>query len=136
MEALYTLGLEIHTVGVLVLMGIVGFNILMLALSTQVILYAKRMRVVMPISATLIAVTLLTGAIMMAGKHLEFSVANSAMIIAGIGMIVLEAKRYKTLKRKTDISKETSFNVYKIKAYRYLGIEMAILMILSVWMMV
>lgn len=135
MEALYTLGLEIHTVGVLVLMGVVGFNILMLALSTQVIRYAKRMRIVMPISATLIAVTLLTGAIMMAGKHLEFTFANIAMIIAGIVMIVLEAKRYKTLKRKTDISQEASFNVYKIKAYRYLGIEMAILMILSIWMM-
>ncbi|MDP3465651.1 MAG: hypothetical protein Q8R86_07775 [Sulfuricurvum sp.] len=136
MEALYTLGLEIHTVGVLVLMGIVGFNILMLALSTQVIRYAKRMRIIMPISASLIALVLFTGATMMAAKHLEFTLLNLVMIVAGIVMIVLEAKRYKTLKRRTDIQNIDAFKGYKLKAFRYLGIEMAILLVLTAWMMV
>jgi len=89
MEAMYTMGLEIHTVGVIVLMGVVMFNIMMLALSKQVIRYAKRMRIVMPISASLIALILLTGMIMMAAKHLHFTLANDAMIIVGIVMIVL-----------------------------------------------
>jgi len=136
MEALYTLGLEIHTVGVLVLMGIVGFNILMLALSTQVIRYAKRMRIIMPISASLIALVLFTGATMMAAKHLEFTLLNLIMIVAGIVMIVLEAKRYKTLKRRTDIQNIDAFTGYKRKAFRYLGIEMVILVALTAWMMV
>ncbi len=136
MEAMYTMGLEIHTVGVIVLMGVVMFNIMMLALSNQVIRYAKRMRIVMPISASLIALILLTGMIMMAAKHLHFTLANDAMIIVGIVMIVLEAKRYKTLKRRTDITQEGAFALYKRKAFRYLGIEMVLLLGITLWMIV
>jgi len=135
MEALYTMGLEIHTVGVIVLMGVVMFNIMMLALSKQVIRYAKRMRIVMPISASLIALILLTGMIMMAAKHLHFTLANDAMIVVGIVMIILEAKRYKTLKRRTDITQEGAFALYKRTAFRYLGIEMVLLLSVTLWMM-
>ena len=133
---MYTMGLEIHTVGVIVLMGVVMFNITMLALSNQVIRYAKRMRIVMPISASLIALILLTGMIMMAAKHLHFTLANDAMIVVGIAMIILEAKRYKTLKRRTDITQEGAFALYKRKAFRYLGIEMVLLISVTLWMMV
>ena len=135
MEAMYTMGLEIHTVGVIVLMGVVMFNIMMLALSNQVIRYTKRMRIVMPISASLIALILLTGMIMMAAKHLHFTLANDAMIVVGIVMIILEAKRYKTLKRRTDITKEGAFALYKGTAFRYLGIEMVLLLSVTLWMM-
>jgi len=135
MEALYIMGLEIHTVGIIMLIGVVMFNITMLALSNQVVRYAKRMRIVMPISASLIALILLTGAIMMAAKHLHFSLANDAMIVVSIVMIVLEAKRYKTLKRRTDITQEGAFALYKRKAFRYLGIEMALLLGVTLWMM-
>jgi len=136
MEAMYTMGLEIHTVGVIVLMGVVMFNIMMLALSKQVIRYAKRMRIVMPISASLIALILLTGMIMMAAKHLHFTLANDAMIVVGIVMIILEAKRYKTLKRRTDITQEGAFALYKRTAFRYLGIEMVLLLGITLWMIV
>lgn len=135
MEAMYTMGLEIHTVGVIVLMGVVMFNIMMLALSNQIIRYAKRMRIIMPISSSLIALILLTGMIMMAAKHLHFTLANDAMIVVGIVMIVLEAKRYKTLKRRTDITQEGAFALYKRKAFRYLGIEMVLLISVTLWMM-
>jgi 4-amino-4-deoxy-L-arabinose transferase-like glycosyltransferase len=136
MEAMYKMGLEIHYFGVMVLMGVVMFNIVMLALSKQVIRYSKRMRIVMPISASLIALILFTGSIMMAAKHLHFTFANLAMIVVGIVMIILEAKRYKTLKRRTDIADEGAFDLYKRKAFRFLGIEAALLLALSVWMMV
>ncbi|MDD2827978.1 MAG: hypothetical protein PHW18_00215 [Sulfuricurvum sp.] len=135
MEALYNFGLEIHTVGVLVLMGVVTFNILMLALSKNIIVYARRMRIVMPISASFIALILFTGAIIMAAKHLHFTFANIVMIVAGVVMIILEAKRYKTLKRRTNIEEENAFEGYKSKAYRFLGIEMGMLVVISVWMM-
>ncbi len=90
----------------------------------------------MPISGSLIALILFTGAVMMAAKHLEFSFANIAMIVIAIVMIILEAKRYKTLKRKTDITQESAFSEYKQKAFRFLGIEMALLVSMSVWMMI
>ena len=136
MEAMYTTGLNIHYFGVIVLMGVVVFNIVMLSLSHHIIRYSKRMRVVMPISGSLIALILFTGAVMMAAKHLEFTFANVAMIIIAIVMIVLEAKRYKTLKRKTDITQEDAFALYKKKAFRFLGIEMGLLVSMSLWMMV
>jgi len=136
MEAMYKTGLNIHYFGVIVLMGVVVFNIVMLSLSHHIIRYAKRMRIVMPISGSLIALILFTGAVMMAAKHLEFTLANIAMIVIAIVMIILEAKRYKTLKRRTDITQEGAFSEYKQKAFRFLGIEMALLVSMSVWMMV
>ncbi len=136
MEAMYKTGLNIHYFGVIVLMGVVVFNIVMLSLSHHIIRYAKRMRIVMPISGSLIALILFTGAVMMAAKHLEFSFANIAMIVIAIVMIILEAKRYKTLKRKTDITQDNAFVEYKQKAFRFLGIEMALLVSMSVWMMI
>lgn len=136
MEAMYKTGLNIHYFGVIVLMGVVVFNIVMLSLSHHIIRYAKRMRIVMPISGSLIALILFTGAVMMAAKHLEFSFANIAMIVIAIVMIILEAKRYKTLKRKTDITQDDAFVEYKQKAFRFLGIEMALLVSMSVWMMI
>ncbi len=136
MEAMYKTGLNIHYFGVIVLMGVVVFNIVMLSLSHHIIRYAKRMRIVMPISGSLIALILFTGAVMMAAKHLEFTFANIAMIVIAIVMIILEAKRYKNLKRRTDITQEGAFGEYKQKAFRFLGIEMALLVSMSVWMMV
>ena len=135
MEAMYTLGLEIHIVGVLVLLGVVMFNILMLTLSNHLMVYAKRMRIVMPISTSLIFLVLFTGAIMMAAKHLQFTLINIAMMVGLIMMIVLEVKRYKTLKYNTDIQEENALEEYKHKAFRYLGIELSILMFLNIWMM-
>jgi 4-amino-4-deoxy-L-arabinose transferase-like glycosyltransferase len=136
MEAMYKTGLNIHYFGVVVLMGVILFNMMMLALSHHVIRYAKRMRIVMPISSSFIALILFTGAVMMAAKHLSFTLANVAMIVIAIIMIILEAKRYKTLKRKTDITQEGAFAEYKKKAFRFLGIEMSLLLVMSIWMMV
>ena len=136
MEALYTAGLEIHFVGVFVLLAVVIFNIVMLSLSHQVIRYAKRLRIVMPISSSLITITIFTGIVMMAAKHLNFSLANIAMIILSIIFIVLEVKRYKMLKHETDIKQENAFAMYKQKAFRFLGIEMALLLGMSAWMLV
>lgn len=135
MEAMYTMGLDIHYFGVIVLMGVVVFNIAMLAFSQQVVRYAKRMRIVMPVSASLLALILFTGAVMMAAKHLAFTLPNIAMIVIAVVIIVLEAKRYKTLKRRTDITREGAFASYKVKAFRFLGIELALLVFISGWMM-
>ena len=135
MEALYTAGLEIHFVGVVVLLAVVIFNIMMLALSHQIIRYAKRLRIVMPISSSLITVTIFTGIVMMAAKHLNFSLANIAMMGLSALFIVLEVKRYKILKHETDIKQENAFAQYKQKAFRFLGIEMALLVAMSAWML-
>lgn len=135
MEAMYQMGLQIHDVALIVLGGVVVFNLLMLMMAKHIVRYARRMRIVMPISATLIATVIFTGAVMMAAKHLAFTAANIAMMLSSVVFIVFEAKRYSILKRKTDIHAEGAFELYKRIAYRLLGSEMAILLIIAVWMM-
>lgn len=135
METLYATGLEVHFVGIVVLLALVMFNIVMLALSHQVIRYAKRLRIVMPISASLITISIFTGIVMMAAKHLNFSLANSAMIVVSIVFIILEVKRYKILKHETDIKQEGAFIDYKRKAFGILVTEMALLSVMSAWML-
>lgn len=134
MEEMYQTGLQIHDAALIVLGGVVIFNLAMLMMSQHVVRYARRMRIVMPISATLITAIIFTGTVMMAAKHLSFTIANGAMIIASVAMIVFEAKRYSILKRKTDIHSEDGFMGYKKKAYRLLGGEMAMILIMTLWM--
>ena len=136
MEALYSAGLEIHFVGIVVVFAVVLFNGVMLALSKQVVRYAKRLRIVMPISISLIVITIFTGIVMMAAKHLHFTFANVAMIVVSVIFIILEIKRYKILKYQTDIKQENAFLEYKSKAFRILGLEILLLTIMSTWMLV
>jgi len=133
---MYTLGLNIHIVGVLILLGVVMFNGATLAFSKDIHAYARRMRIVMPISSSLLFLLLFTGAIMMAAKHLGFSVTNTAMIVGIVVIIFLEIQRYRVLRYQTDILNTNALAEYKAKGFRYLGIEMAILLSLSAWMMV
>lgn len=136
METMYTTGLNIHYFGVVMLLGIISFNATLLLFSKDIILYAKRMRIAMPLSAIFIALILFTGSVMMAAKNLSFTLPNSVMIVIGIVMIILEAKRYKTLKRKTDISMSNAFEIYKQKAFKFLGIEFFLVLFMMVWMLI
>lgn len=133
---MYTLGLNIHIVGVLILLGVVIFNAATLLFSKNLHAYARRMRIVMPISSSLLFLLLFTGAIMMAAKHLVFSGTNIVMILGTLMIIFLEIKRYRVLRYQTDILDENALEFYKAKGFRYLGIEMAVLLSLSAWMMV
>jgi hypothetical protein len=136
MEAMYTLGLNIHIVGVLILLGVVLFNVATLVFSKEIYAYARRMRIVMPISSSLLFLLLFTGSIMMAAKHLVFDSSNIMMILGTIVIIYLEIKRYRVLRYQTDTFDENGFKGYKIKALRYLGVEAIILLSLSIWMIV
>lgn len=136
MEAMYKIGIEIHYVSVLLLIGVVGFNIALLALSKQIKRYALRMRIVMPISATFLAVIIFTGMVAMAAKHLAFTLENSLMIAIALVIIGLEVRRYKILKSETDITQINAYELYRSKAFRILGIEIGLLLLMSGWMLV
>jgi hypothetical protein len=70
---------------------------------------------------------------MMAAKRLDFSVANIVMIVFGIMLIILEAKRYKGLKRCNPEDPE-AFRTYKRKAFRLMGISLGGIAAISAWM--
>lgn len=135
MEKMYILGLEIHNFGIIVLIGVISFNFMLLALANQLRSYARRMRIVMPISSTLIAIIIFTGIVMMAAKHLLFNFENIAMIAIGIAMIYLETKRYLLLKH-LDIKKPDAFISYKQKGYKLLMFEMVLMLGMSSYMMI
>ena len=70
---------------------------------------------------------------MMAAKHLDFTFANIAMIVVSIILIVLEAKRIKSLKYLS-VEKEHAFVAYKPIARTILQVEFLLVLLLSIWM--
>ena len=70
---------------------------------------------------------------MMAAKHLEFSVANIVMIVLSVVIIIFEIKRSKPLKYAS-IADEGAFEKYKKDATSILVAEMALIVMISIWM--
>lgn len=70
---------------------------------------------------------------MMAAKHLAFTLENIAMIVVSVVLIVLEAKRIKTLKY-LDVKKEHAFGAYKPIARTFLQIEFLVVAFMGLWM--
>jgi uncharacterized membrane protein len=91
--------------------------------------------VLMPLSGSMIAVIIFTGMVMMAAKRLDFTPENIVMIVFSIVLIILEAKRYKTLKRRTDITQPDAFALYKRKAMRLMAIALGGSVLISLWML-
>lgn len=133
MEEMYALTIGIHSAVVWGLIAVVVVNMALLETADELHGYAKRMRIWMPVSSMLLAAVLFTGVVMMAAKHLSFSVENILMIIIAVGVIVFEAKRYATLKH-FNIHQEHALDLYKAKARRLLGIEFAAMGAIGLWM--
>jgi phosphoglycerol transferase MdoB-like AlkP superfamily enzyme len=134
MEEMYSLSIDIHWWGVLGLLAVIGWNLFWLLRSGNIVRYARRMRIAMPVSASLIALLIFTGAVMMAAKHLSFTTENVVMIVFSIALIVMEAKRYKLLKR-SNIEKHSALQSYKTKAFKILGAELLLTLLITGWML-
>lgn len=133
MNEMYAMGIVTHNLGVMGMLAVILINFLMLVGAQDIRRYAKRMRIFMPIGAGLIATILFTGAVMMAAKHLSFSFENIVMIVFGILLIILEAKRYKKLKY-INMNEPNPLERYKAIAYRILSIEFFGSLLITVWM--
>jgi hypothetical protein len=134
MNEMYNMSIDIHDFGVFAFMAIVVINMLLLLTADEVRAYAKRMRVLMPVSASMIAVIIFTGAVMMAVKHLSFTVENLVMILFSILLIVFEAKRYSSLKR-LNLAEENAFEMYKAKAMKLMGVMLGGSVLITAWML-
>ncbi|MCD6258078.1 MAG: hypothetical protein J7J31_00585 [Helicobacteraceae bacterium] len=133
MNEMYAMGIVTHNIGVMGMLAVILINFLMLVGAQDIRRYAKRMRIFMPIGAGLIATILFTGAVMMAAKHLSFSFENIVMIVFGILLIILEAKRYKKLKY-INMNEPNPLERYKAIAYKILSIEFFGSLLITVWM--
>ncbi|MBN2817158.1 MAG: hypothetical protein JXQ67_10780 [Campylobacterales bacterium] len=134
MNEMYTMGLSLHSFGAIGILVAIFVNLFVLISYTELKKYKRHNSIIYwPLTFTILSAVIFTGVIMMAAKHLEFSVANIAMIIVSFILIVIEAKRIKTLKYLSE-EKEHAFSAYKPIARTMLQIEFALVLIISIWM--
>lgn len=132
MNYMYDMGVTLHGYAVILLLAFIGLNFLLLFRAKDVFAYRKQMAYLTPTIAVTLAAILFTGTVLMAAKHLDFTLANIAMIVVGIVFIVLEAKRVKPIKRLKRV--EEAIPVYREFAKKMLFIELALILSLSIWM--
>ena len=134
MNEMYNMGLSIHSIGTVFLLGIMLLNFVVLKKSTSLIKY-KRVNSIflLPLTTTVLGVAFFTGIIMMAAKHLDFTLANIAMIIISLVLIYLEVKRSKSLKY-INASKERALEAYSGYAVKIIFIEVLLISVISTWM--
>jgi hypothetical protein len=133
MNAMYNMSLSVHWFGVLLLLGIFLASLWQLERSNDVLAYLKKMRIQGPLIFMAMFVPIFTGMVMMAAKHLSFTVPNLAMIVLSVVLIVFEVKRSKPLKYAS-IAEEGAFERYKKDARTILISEVALIVLISLWM--
>ena len=134
METMYNTSMQLHFGLILVWMGVIAFNTAMVQFAVQAPEYVRRARIAMPFSVMALAAIAFTGVVMMAAKHLSFTLENLAMIIVTVVLIVLESRRYKTLRRlRTKLA--DALALYRPYALKLLAAEIVLTLLMTVWML-
>jgi len=134
MNEMYNMGLSIHSFGTVALLGVILINILYLKSAKDLYKYKRKMSIfLMPLSSMALGLVIFTGVVMMAAKHLNFTIANIAMIFISVVLIIAEAKRAKILKHVNPKVKE-GLAVYKNFAMQIFYVEIALIVIIGLWM--
>ncbi len=133
MNEMYDMGIVTHNWGVMLVLSAIFINIFMLFGIKNTAKYKRVMLLFTPIAATAIGMVIFTGIVMMAAKHLEFTIENVAMIIFAIILIYLERRRAKALKNITQ-KESSSFKDFKSYALKILLLEIFVTLSISTWM--
>lgn len=133
MNEMYEMSLSIHEAGILLLVMIFAGSLWQVNHVDDLMVYLKKMRVQSPLIMMAMFAPIFTGMVMMAAKHLNFSVANIVMIILSIVLIVFELRRNRPLKYAS-IAEEGAFEKYKKDATQILVSEIALIILISIWM--
>lgn len=134
MNEMYNMGLSLHSIGAVAVLAVIFLNLFILISSTDLKKYKRLMSIyITPLTSTTLGYVIFTGVIMMAAKHLDFTIENIIMIFISVVYIVLEVKRLKSLKY-LDSKKERAFDAYKPLARTILQIEFVLVLVISIWM--
>jgi len=133
MNEMYNMSIVTHNYGVFFVLGVILVNFIFITTAKDIKKYTRAMRLFNPISGTAIGIVLFTGVVMMAAKHLDFSIENVVMILFAISLIILEAKRASKLKWVNPRTVDALEN-YKKYAYKIFIIEVALVLSISAWM--
>jgi len=133
MNEMYDMSIVTHNYGVIGILLAVFTNLVMLYNAKEIRKYKREMRIFTPISSLGIGIIIFTGVVMMAAKHLEFSVENIIMIVFAVAFILLEVKRAKTLKY-LDPTVENVLEIFRPFALKILVAEIVLTLSISAWM--
>ena len=133
MNEMYDMSIVTHNYGVMLVLGVILVNLYMLLSTKDIKKYRRKHTLFMPIGMTIVGIILFTGVVMMAAKHLDFTIENIVMILFVIVLIVLDNKRSSAL-TLIDSRVENAFDNYKKFAIKILSIETFVVLSISVWM--
>lgn len=133
MNEMYDMSIVTHNWGVMSVLGVIFINIFMLFGIKNLAKYTRAVSLFTPIVGTTIGIVIFTGVVMMAAKHLDFSVQNIVMIIFAIILIYLEVKRSLRLK-ELNKKEVTAFESYKSYALKIFVLEILVILSISLWM--
>ncbi len=134
MNEMYNMGLSLHSWSAVAVLVMIFINLYILISAKELAKYKKvNSLYLVPLQITVLGTLLFTGIVMMAAKHLHFSIENIVMIILGVVLIVLEAKRLKALKYLST-KKEHALEVYKPYSRTILQVEFGLVLLMSLWM--
>jgi hypothetical protein len=133
MDEMYNMTILAHRYSVYFLILVFFLNFLFLIRAKNIINLKKIMKLFNPYNGIAIAALAFTGSVMMAAKHLSFTIENILMIVINVALIILMSKRAKTLKF-TNSKNEEALNVYKKFALNIIKIEIIIVASISAWM--
>ncbi|MDT8338227.1 MAG: hypothetical protein RQ763_03405 [Sulfurimonas sp.] len=133
MNEMYDMSIVTHNWGVMLVLSAIFINIFMLFGIKNLAKYRRAMLLFTPIAATAIGMVIFTGVVMMAAKHLEFTIENIAMILFVVILIYLERKRAKALKNSSQ-KESDAFKNFKAYALKILLLEIVVTLSISLWM--
>ena len=134
MNEMYNMALSLHNWSAVAVLVMIFINLYILISAKELAKY-KRVNslYLIPLQITVLGTLLFTGIVMMAAKHLHFSIENIVMIILGVVLLILEAKRLKALKYLST-KKEHALEVYKPFSRTILQVEFGLVLLMSLWM--
>lgn len=135
MNEMYNMGIVTHYYGVMAVFGVIFLNLYKLKQANNIAKYKRFNTLFNPIGSTFIGTVIFTGIIMMAAKHLDFTLENILMIAIAIYVIVLEVKRSKKLKYLKNDDTE-GFKLYQKEISKLLIIEFLAVLLISIWMLI
>ena len=133
MEMMYNLTVGIHSFLIWVVFGVIGINVFMLLRAKNIRTYTRGMRIFMPISVMAIFSVIFTGIVMMAAKHLSFSIENIVMILVSVAYMYVDLSRYKNLKR-ANFDEEGILKKYMRETFISFGLVFVLVGLMAVWM--
>jgi len=135
MNEMYNMSIVAHYYSVVAVFLSILLNLVMLIKANNIEKHKRFVSLYNPIGGTFMGGIIFTGVVMMAAKHLDFTIENILMILIAMYMIWLDVKRNKALKIiRTDY--HSSFQFYRLFAMRMLVMQMLVLLAISIWMLV